>query len=159
MTKKAKKTKEEPILSKPLGVVFGHKIEDMKVSIAKFEEEGLEPFIVTWPRYETSFEGYTTHIQKTPENQGMDCINLVHHSADFLFKLLKAYYSDRVIGKIANHHTKPTIWEWDLTNEQWEDLFDFNPNQKVKVDEVVQSLRKLNYLTKEEAGIDAGFEY
>ena len=137
MSKKANKTKEEPIANKPLGVVFGHKVEDMKVSIKQFEKDGLEPFIVTWPRYENEFEGHTPHIQKTPENQGMDCINLLHHSADFLFKLIDAYYSDRVIGKIANHHTKPTIWDFELLRGQWKDLFDFNPNLKVNADELI----------------------
>jgi hypothetical protein len=122
-------------VSKPIGVVFGHKVDDMKESIKVFEDRGLEPVIITWPRYEGDFEGYEVHTQKTPESQGMDCINLVHHSVKLLFEVL----DNSVIGAIANNHTRPIIWDWDLTNEEWKELLDFNPNQKTYVDGLIIS--------------------
>lgn len=127
-------TKKKTKVNKSVGVVFGHKVEDMKVSIERIEGLGLIPLIVTWPRYENEFDNYEVLIQKTPEHQGMDCINLVHKSAQLLFQNL----GDRNIYVIANHHTKPTLWNWELTNEEWQSLFDFNPNQKRYVDELIE---------------------
>ena len=147
--------KKEVISSNALGVIFGHKIEDMKASIQKFEEEGLDIVVITWPKYWLDFDGYEVHTQKTPINQGTDCIKLVKKSAELLFKVLEG----RTIGKIANNHTVPTIWEWNLPNDEWKDLFDYNDEVRVNADELIQDRRKLFSPTKEEVGTDIGFEY
>ena len=127
-----------------IGLVFGHKADDMAHAIGKVQSLGLEPVVITWPRYEELFEGVETHSQSTPENQGMDCINLFLLAKDLAFKSLKK----RKIGAVANCHTKPTLWDWDLTNEQWEKLFDFGKQMRY-VDEIVEERYKELYGTKD----------
>ena len=141
MTKKKSK-KQNRLLT---GVVFGHKVEDMHESIKKLEEIGVEPIVITWPRYADDFDGYEVHYQKTPEFQGTDCINLVSKSIELLWEVL----GDRVIGAIANNHTRPTLWNWNLTKEEWKTLLDFNPNQKVNVDKLIEERYNQFYGTKD----------
>ena len=130
--------------SKKVGLVFGHKPDDMAHAIAKMEKLGFEAVVVTWPRYEDVFEGYEVHSQKTPETQGMDCINLFLHSKDLAFISLKK----REIGAVANCHTEPTLWDWSLTNKEWDKLFDFGV-QKRYVNEIVEERYKELYGTKD----------
>ena len=78
--KKKKLNKKEVISTNGLGVVFGHKVDDMKDSIAQFEKDGLDIVVITWPKYWLDFDGYEVHTQKTPINQGTDCIKLVKNS-------------------------------------------------------------------------------
>ena len=128
-----------------IGLVFGHKADDMAAAITKMEYEmGLEPIIVTWPRYEHIFQGHTSYAQPTPENQGMDCINLFLLSKDLAFEKI----GKRKIGAVANCHTKPTLWDWDLTNDQWKELFDFGKQMRY-VDEIVEERYKELYGTKD----------
>lgn len=140
-----KKNKTKKVSRLLTGVVFGHKVEDMKESIKKMEEIGVEPIVITWPRYELDFEGYEVYVQKTPETQGMDCINLFSKSVEFMWEVL----GDRVIGGIANNHTRPTLWDWNLQNEEWKTLLDFNPNQKRYVHELIEERYNQFYGTKD----------
>ena len=54
----------------------------------------------------------------------------------------------KTIGAVANCHTIPVIWDWDLTNKQWENLFDFEA-QRDYVDDIVQRRYKTLYGTKD----------
>lgn len=130
--------------TKKIGLVFGHKPDDMAHAITKMEMMGFEPLIVTWPRYEYIFQGHLPIVQPTPENQGMDCINLFLLSKDLAFKSLKG----GKIGAVANCHTEPTLWDWDLTNKEWEKLFDFGV-QKRYVKEIVEERYEELYGTKD----------
>jgi hypothetical protein len=56
---------------------------------------------------------------------------------------------DRVIGVIANHHTRPTLWNWNLKREEWKTLLDFNPNQKRYVHELIEERYNQFYGTKD----------
>jgi hypothetical protein len=144
MTKKKSK-KQNRLLT---GVVFGHKVEDMKESIQKMHDLGVEPIVVTWERYSQDFWGSEkVFVQKTPEFQGMDCINLFAKSVEFMWSIIED--DNRVIGAIANNHTKPTLWNWNLTNEEWKTLLDFNPNQKRYVDELIEERYNQFYGTKD----------
>ena len=131
--KKKKLNKKEVISTNGLGVVFGHKVDDMKDSIAQFEKDGLDIVVITWPKYWLDFDGYEVHTQKTPINQGTDCIKLVKNSAELLFKVLNG----RAIGKIANNHTVPTVWDWELLTGQWKDIFDYNAEVRVNANELI----------------------
>jgi hypothetical protein len=115
-----------------VGLVFGHKVEDMKESISKMESLGFEPVVVTWLRYDKEFPNHKTYSQATPPNQGMDCINLFLLSKELAFEKL----GKREIGAVANHHTTPTLWNWDLSLSDWKKLFDFGPVKR-NVSEVV----------------------
>jgi len=127
-----------------IGLVFGHKPDDMAHAITKMEMLGFEPMVITWPRYEYIFQGQTAYAQPTPENQGMDCINLFLLAKELAFEKI----GKRKIGAVANCHTKPTLWDWDLTNEQWEKLFDFGKQMRY-VDEIVEERYKELYGTKD----------
>lgn len=143
-TNKMTKKKKKPIRMLT-GVVFGHKVDDMKESIKKMEDIGVEPIVVTWPRYENDFNGYEVYTQPTPPSQGTDCINLFSKSIELMWEVL----DQRVIGAIANNHTRPTLWNWNLTREEWKTLLDFNPNQKVNVDELIEERYNQFYGTKD----------
>lgn len=135
-TKKTTKSK--------VGLIFGHKLDDMAHAIHKVQSLGLEAVVVTWDRYSDKFNDVETHTQPTPQNQGMDCMNLFLHSKDLAFTKLKR----RNIGVIVNCHTIPTLWDWNLTNKEWETLFDFE-NHKDFVADVIQRRYEELYGTKD----------
>jgi len=109
-----------------VGLVFGHKPEDMQLAIKQMESMGFEPIVVTWLRYDTLFPNHKTYSQATPPNQGMDCINLFLMAKDLAFEKL----GKREIGAVANNHTTPTMWHWDLSTSDWKKLFDFGPEKR-----------------------------
>ena len=145
---KLNKEKMETTINKTtknkVGLIFGHKLDDMVHAIHKMETLGFEPVVVTWDRYGDKFDKIETHTQPTPQSQGMDCMNLFLHSKDLAFTKLKR----RKIGAVANCHTIPTLWDWNLTNSDWEKLFDFEAHSDY-VDDVIQKRYKELYGTKD----------
>jgi hypothetical protein len=133
------KTINKPAPKNKLGIVFGHKLNDMAEAITLLESKGYEAWVITWDRYSDRFV-HTTYTQPTPESQGMDCMNLVLKSAELMFEKTKG----RKIGAIANCHTIPTLWDFDLSLSQWKELFDFH-NHKDYVNDVVQRRYKELY--------------
>lgn len=119
--------------TKKLGVVFGHKLDDMAHAIEKLERDGLDVWIVTWDRYKDKFQDYKVYTQSTPSHQGMDCMNLVLASKELLFSKVK---KER-IQTIINCHTIPSVWDFGLTTKQWQELFNFE-SHKDYVDDVIQ---------------------
>jgi hypothetical protein len=110
--------------------------------ISLMENKGYEPLLIGWEGYDIdSVESYT---QPLPTNDGMDCINLFLSAKDFGFKKI----GKRTIGAVANCHTIPTIWDWDLTNKEWESLLDFEI-QKDYVDDIVQRRYLQTYGTED----------
>ena len=132
------KTTKKQTKSK-LGIVFGHKLDDMAHAIKALEDLGLEAWVITWDKYSDRFI-HTTYSQPTPESQGMDCMNLVLKSTELMFEKTKG----RKIGAIANCHTIPTLWDFDLSLSEWKALFDFH-NHKDYVDDVVRRRYKELY--------------
>ncbi len=139
-------TTKKTTKSKKLGLIFGHKLGDMAHAVNKMETLGYEPVLVTWDRYKDNFNefDYTIWTQPTPSHQGMDCMNLFLKSKDLALTKLKR----KSIGAVANCHTIPTLWDWDLTNKEWETLFDFELH-KDYVDDVIQRRYKELYGTKD----------
>lgn len=130
-----------------IALIFGHKLDDMAHGIAKVEEMGLEPVIVSWPGIGDKFTQHENHIQATPQNQGMDCINLFLASKEFAWSKLKK----RSIGAVVNCHTIPNLYDWKLTNDEWKLLFDF-PSQKDYVDDIIK--RRYKELFHKEEVVD-----
>ena len=135
-------------INNKIGLVFGHKIEDMNEAISKIEALGLEPIVVTWLRYDKEFPNHKTYSQATPPNQGMDCINLFLVAKELAFEKI----GKKEIGAVANCHTTPTIWNWDLSLSDWKKLFDFGPEKRY-VDELVNN-RYNTLFPKVEDGIE-----
>jgi len=148
MAKRKTKTIVEEI-QKPIAVVIGHKVEDMKYMIDRYTESGCDVLLSTWPRYQNEFptigvgKGF---IQKTPEKQGQDCLNLVLTALKLIFY---AVPKDQKIRSIGNCHTHPITWDYDLTCEEWEKLFDIDPNTKDYVNDIVVRRYKELYGTED----------
>lgn len=133
---------KKTLKSKKVGLIFGRKIDDIKSAIIELKRKGYEPVLFGWEGYDVdSIESYT---QSLPPADGMDCINLFLSAKDFAFKKI----GKKTIGAVANCHTIPVIWDWDLTNKQWENLFDFEA-QRDYVDDIVQRRYKTLYGTKD----------
>ena len=128
-----------------LGIVFGHNPSDMAHAIKALKDKDLEVWVITWDRYSDIFVDVQTYSQKTPENQGMDCLNLVHKSAELMFDKIK----NRKVEAIANCHTIPTIWDFDLTTKEWKELFAFEPTEKDYADDLIRTRYTQLYGTKD----------
>ena len=135
--KKTKKTNtivEE--IQKPIGVVIGHKVEDMQYMIQKYQDNGLDVLVATWPRYqhEINLGAGKVFVKKTPEKQGMDCVNLVIEALDMIFYAIP---NDSIIAQIGNCHTHPISYDYNLTCEEWKKVFELDKNSKEYVNDVV----------------------
>ena len=147
MAKRKTKTIVEEI-KKEISVVIGHKVEDMKYMIDRYTESGSDVLVSTWPRYADEFdlEAGKGFVQKTPEKQGQDCLNLVLTALKPIFY---AVPKDKKIRSIGNCHTHPIAWDYDLTCEEWEKLFDVDPNTKEYVNDIVVRRYKELYGTED----------
>jgi hypothetical protein len=130
-----------------IALIFGHKLDDMAHSIAKAEELNLQPVVVSWYGFDEKLSQHEVHIQATPQNQGMDCMNLFLASKELAWKKLKK----RSIGVVFNCHTIAKMYDWELTNDEWKLLFDF-PSHKRYVDDVI--LERYEELFKKEEVVD-----
>ena len=117
-----------------LGIVFGRKISDMKEAIKTLEGNGLDVWVITWDGLEDNFT-QTTYTQPNVQKDGMDCMNAVLKSAELLFKKV----GKKSIHSIANCHTIPTIWDFDLTTAEWKELFNIDWDTKDYVDDVIRA--------------------
>lgn len=117
--------------TKKIGLIFGRKVDDIKSAIIQMEKKGYEPVLFGWEGYDV--DEVESHTQPLPKVDGADCINLFLSAKDFAFSKI----GKRTIGAVANCHTIPVIWDWNLTNKQWEELFNFEA-EKDWVDDIVQ---------------------
>lgn len=147
MAKRKTKTIVEEI-EKDIAVVIGHNVKDMQYMIEQYTNSNCDVLVSTWPRYQHEFEleegkGF---IQKTPEKQGQDCLNLVLTALKPIFYAIP---KDKRIRSIGNCHTHPIAWDYNLTCEEWETLFDIDPNTKDYVNDIVVRRYKELYGTED----------
>lgn len=148
MAKKKKISTIVQEIEKPIAVVIGHKVEDMKYMIEQYNNSDCDVYLSTWARYQDEFdcEAGKGFIQNTPLNQGMDCLNLVLTALKPIFYAIP---KNKKIKSIGNCHTHPIAWDYDLTCEEWETLFDIDPKTKEYVNDIVTRRYKELYGTED----------
>ena len=147
--KKTKKTNtivEE--IEKPIAVVIGHDVPAMKYMIDRYTESNCDVLVSTFERYAEEFdlEVGKGFVQQRPPMIGVDCLKLVLAALKPIFY---AVTKGRTIQSIGSCFTEATTWDYNLTCEEWEKLFDIEPDTKEYVKDLIEKRYKELYGTED----------
>jgi len=147
MAKRKSKTIVEEI-EKTISVVIGHDVPAMKYMIERYKESNCDVLVSTFERYADEFdlEEGKGFIQQRPPMIGVDCLKLVLATLKPIFY---AVPKDRTIQSIGSCFTEATTWDYGLTCEEWEKLFDVDPNTKDYVKDLIERRYKELYGTED----------
>ena len=148
MAKKKKISTIVQEIEKDIAVVIGWNPKEMQYMIDRYTESNCDVLVSTFERYAEEFdlEVGKGFVQQRPPMIGVDCLKLVLAALKPIFY---AVPNNTKIHSIGSCFTEATTWDYNLTCEEWEKLFDIEPDTKEYVKDLIEKRYKELYGTED----------